>query len=99
MNPCSGKKAVKNADVIFSDKVISLNDKVDKNKKIKDFFGKLIDWKNINDLMPQYFKKGLQNKKTCKAGLLAGSLELVKEGNLIIKQDKLFEDIYIKEVK
>ena len=68
-------------------------------KRIKDFFGKLIDWKNINDLMPQYFKKGLQNKKTGKAGLLAGSLELVKEGNLIIKQDKLFEDIYIKEVK
>mgnify|MGYP000129470134 CR=1 FL=1 len=27
----------KNADVIFSDKVISLNDKVNKNKKIKDF--------------------------------------------------------------
>ena len=31
------RKAVKNADVIFSDKVISLNDKVNKNKKIKDF--------------------------------------------------------------
>jgi len=31
------KKAVKNADVIFSDKVISLNDKVNKAKKIKDF--------------------------------------------------------------
>ena len=31
------KKAAKNADVIFADKVISLNDKVDKNKKIKDF--------------------------------------------------------------
>ena len=31
------KKAIKNADVIFSDKVISLNDKVNKNKKIKDF--------------------------------------------------------------
>ena len=31
------KKAVKNSDVIFSDKVISLNDKVNKNKKIKDF--------------------------------------------------------------
>jgi ornithine carbamoyltransferase len=30
-------KAVKNADVIFSDKVISLNDRVNKNKKIKDF--------------------------------------------------------------
>ena len=31
------KKAVTNADVVFSDKVISLNDKVDKYKKIKDF--------------------------------------------------------------
>ena len=31
------KKAAKNADVIFSDKVISLNDKIDKIKKIKDF--------------------------------------------------------------
>ena len=31
------KKAVKNADVIFSDKVISLNDKVNQIKKIKDF--------------------------------------------------------------
>ena len=31
------EKATKNADVIFSDKVISLNDKVNKIKKIKDF--------------------------------------------------------------
>ena len=31
------KKAVSGADVIFSDKVISLNDKVDKKKKIKEF--------------------------------------------------------------
>jgi ornithine carbamoyltransferase len=31
------KKAVLNADVIFSDKVVSLNDKVNKSKKIKDF--------------------------------------------------------------
>ncbi len=31
------KTAVMNADVVFSDKVISLNDKVNKRKKIKDF--------------------------------------------------------------
>jgi len=31
------KKAAKNADVIFSDKVVSLNDRVNKSKKIKDF--------------------------------------------------------------
>ena len=30
-------KAVENADVVFSDKVVSLNDKVNKKKKIKDF--------------------------------------------------------------
>ena len=33
----NAKRAAKNADVIFSDKVISLNDKVNKIKKIKDF--------------------------------------------------------------
>ncbi len=31
------EKAIVNADVIFSDKVVSLNDKVNKAKKIKDF--------------------------------------------------------------
>ena len=31
------KKAVKNADVIFSDKVVSLNDRINKLKKNKDF--------------------------------------------------------------
>ena len=33
----NAKKAVANADVIFSDKVISLNDKVDKEKKLSQF--------------------------------------------------------------
>ena len=37
------KKAIKNADVVFSDKVISMNDKVDKTKKIKDFKNYFID--------------------------------------------------------
>ena len=68
-------------------------------KRIREFFGKLIDWKNIDDLIPTNFKDGLQNKKTGKAGIFAGSLELVKEGNLNIKQKDLFEDIYIKEIK
>ena len=68
-------------------------------KRIKEFFGKLIDWKNIDDLIPQSFKKGVKNKRTGKAGIFAGSLELVKEGNLTIKQKKLFDDIFIKEVE
>jgi|TARA_B100002052_G_scaffold164754_1_gene150041 ornithine carbamoyltransferase len=42
------KKAVKNADVIFSDKVISLNDKVNKKKKINQFKKFKIDKKLIS---------------------------------------------------
>ena len=67
-------------------------------KTIKNFFGKLMDWKNIYDLIPKNFKSGSKYKRTGKAGIFAGSLELVKEGNLSIKQDKLFDDIYIREV-
>ena len=40
----------------------------------------------------------LNIKKTGKAGIFAGSLELVKEGNLSMKQDNLFDDIYVREV-
>jgi segregation and condensation protein A len=68
-------------------------------KRIKQFFGKLIDWKNLNDLIPQGFKNGVKYKRTGKAGIFAGSLELVKEGDLTIKQENLFDEIYIKEVK
>ena len=66
-------------------------------KTIKNFFGILIDWKNLNDLIPNNFKSGKKIKKTGKAGIFAASLELVKEGNLKIKQDKQFDDVYIKE--
>ena len=66
-------------------------------KTIKDFFGKLMNWKNLDELIPYNFKKAKKYRKTGKAGIFAGSLELAKEGNLKIKQDKLFDDIYIKE--
>ena len=66
-------------------------------KTIKDFFGKLIEWKNLDDLIPKNFKMGKKFRKTGKAGIFAGSLELAKEGNLKIRQDNLFDDIYIKE--
>ena len=68
-------------------------------KTIKEFFGKLIDWKKLDDLIPKNFKKESKYKRTGKAGIFAGSLELVKEGNLRIKQDNLFDDIYVKENK
>ena len=67
-------------------------------KTIKQFLGKLMDWKNLDDLIPTNFKNGSKYKKTGKAGIFAGSLELVKEGNLSMKQDNLFDDIYVREV-
>ena len=66
-------------------------------KTIKNFFGKLIEWKNLDDLIPNSFKIEKRYQKTGKAGIFAGSLELVKEGNLKMRQDKIFDNIYIKE--
>ena len=68
-------------------------------KTIKEFFGKLVDWKKLDDLIPKNFKDSSKYKRTGKAGIFAGSLELVKEGNLKIKQKDLFDDIYIRENK
>ena len=66
-------------------------------KRIKEFFGKLLDWKNLNDLLPNNFSHGKDKRRSGISGLFAGSLQLAKEGDLSIKQNKLFEDIYIKE--
>ena len=68
-------------------------------KRIKGFFGKLTEWKNLNELIPFNFASSKNLKSTGKAGIFSGSLELAKEGNISIKQDKLFEDIFIKENK
>ena len=46
------KKAAKNADVIFTDKVVSLNDRVNKKKKIRDFRNY-----RVNSSLLKYAKK------------------------------------------
>ena len=66
---------------------------------IKNFFGKLANWKNIDELIPKNFKTSKILKRTGKAGIFAGSLELAKEGNITIKQNKYFDNIYIRENK
>ncbi len=68
-------------------------------KRIKDFFGRLLDWKNIDDLIPKNYSETKNLKKSGTAGIFAGSLELAKEGDILIKQNKLFDNIYIKENK
>ena len=66
-------------------------------KRIKEFFGNLLDWKNLNDLIPTNFLSENNLRRSGTAGMFAASLELAKEGDLSIKQNKLFDDIYIKE--
>ena len=65
---------------------------------IKEFYNNLSDWKNMTDLIPKNFRNSKILSKTGNAGIFAGSLELAKEGNISIKQDNLFEDIYIKKI-
>ena len=65
-------------------------------KTIKEFFGKLNEWKEMKDLIPLYYLS-TKLKKTGYAGIFAGALELTREGNISIKQNKLFDEIYIKE--
>ena len=66
-------------------------------KTIKSYLNKLNDWKNLDDLIPSNFLTSKNLKRTGKAGLFAGTLELSKEGSISIKQNKLFDDVFIKE--
>ena len=65
-------------------------------KRIKELKNELKDWKNLEDLIPSIFKNNIKMKKTGNAGIFAGSLELVKEGNIKLKQEEIFGDIYIR---
>ena len=66
-------------------------------KTIKNLFGKLGDWNEISELIPEYYSSSKKLKRTGSAGILAGALELTREGNISIKQNKLFDKLYIKE--
>ena len=65
-------------------------------KRIEELKNQLTDWKKLNELIPSHFKNNKNMKRTGNAGIFAGSLELVKEGNVELKQEKIFGDIYIR---
>ena len=67
-------------------------------QRIKEFFGKLSDWKDLSELIPKNFSSSKSLKKTGQAGIFSGSLELAKEGNISIKQEELFDKIFIKQI-
>jgi segregation and condensation protein A len=65
-------------------------------KQIKNNLNKIIDWKNISELIPEFYFKN-QMKKSGMAGIFAASLELTKEGVVKISQKKIFDKLMIKK--
>ena len=64
-------------------------------KRITSMFDKLKDWCDLNDLIPYTFRMK-KLRRTGYAGSLVAGLELVREGDLEIKQ-KLFDKIFLKQ--
>ena len=64
---------------------------------IRELLGKMSDWKNLKELLPKNINIKKNIIRSSNAGLFAASLELVKEGDILLKQDKLYDDIFIKE--
>ena len=65
-------------------------------KHIKNNLEKIIDWKNIYELIPKFYLKN-KMKRTGITGIFAASLELTKEGITKVSQKKQFDNMMIKK--
>ena len=65
-------------------------------KQIKNNLEKIYDWRNIFELIPNFYIKN-KMKKTGIAGIFAASLELTREGIVKLSQDKQFKKVMIKK--
>ncbi len=66
-------------------------------KQIRNNLEKIIDWKNVIELIPKFYLDK-KMKKTGVAGIFAASLELVKEKVITISQKKNFDKLMIKKI-
>ena len=64
-------------------------------KQIKNNLDKINEWKNIFELIPEFYRTN-KMKRTGIAGIFAASLELTKEGLTKVSQNKIFENLMIK---
>jgi len=64
---------------------------------IRKNISKLIDWKDIAELIPTKFKRNVNLKRSGLAGIFSASLELTKEGLVTIMQKKHFDKVLIKD--
>ena len=65
-------------------------------KQIKNNLDKILDWKNLKDLIPKFYLDN-KMKRTGIAGIFAASLELTKEGIISLSQKKNFDKLMIKK--
>ena len=65
-------------------------------KQIRNNLDKIVDWKNLFELIPKYYSDN-KMKRTGIAGIFAASLELAKEGIISVSQKKIFEKLLIKK--
>tara|TARA_B100000902_G_scaffold391487_1_gene442227 strand:+ start:82 stop:816 length:735 start_codon:yes stop_codon:yes gene_type:complete len=65
-------------------------------KQIKVNLEKINEWKNIIELIPEFYLKN-KMERTGIAGIFAASLELTKEGLVKVSQNKIFDKLMIKK--
>ena len=65
-------------------------------KQIKGNLEKINEWKNIIELIPEFYLKN-KMERTGIAGIFAASLELTKEGLVKVSQNKIFDKLMIKK--
>ena len=65
-------------------------------KQIKNNLDKIKDWKDIIELIPKFYFEN-KMKRSGIAGIFAASLELTKEGAILISQEKGFNKLMIKK--
>ena len=64
-------------------------------ERLKNIFGNFNDWIEIRKLLPEISNNVLINKSAISSTLVA-SLELVKNGFIEVKQNKMFGPIFLK---
>ena len=64
---------------------------------IRNLIANLSTWKNITEIIPKILINKKNMVKTGNAGIFSASLELVKEGEIDIKQEKIFDEIFLRK--
>jgi len=67
-------------------------------KQIRKNLQNIVEWKDIEDLIPEGFTFSKKLKRSGLSGIFSASLELTKQGVTNIMQKKLFEKILIKKI-